>query len=173
MLQQTINAIQPLNQEAMAQAQNRQNQLTKPAGSLGRLESLSIQIAGMTGQLNPALANRAVIVAAGDHGVTAEGVSAFPSAVTPQMVLNFLNEGAAINVLARQADARVLVLDAGVAAELPEHPSLINAKVAFGTQNFAVGPAMTREQAIQSIEAGIAVVTQECQNGLNLVGTGD
>ena len=173
MLQQTINAIQPLNQEAMAQAQNRQNQLTKPAGSLGRLESLSIQIAGMTGQLNPALANRAVIVAAGDHGVTAEGVSAFPSAVTPQMVLNFLNEGAAINVLARQADARVLVIDAGVAAELPEHPSLINAKVAFGTQNFAVGPAMTREQAIQSIEAGIAVVTQECQNGLNLVGTGD
>ncbi|MCB0175764.1 MAG: nicotinate-nucleotide--dimethylbenzimidazole phosphoribosyltransferase, partial [Caldilineaceae bacterium] len=91
MLHQTIQAIQPLNQAAMDQALARQAELTKPAGSLGRLESLSVQIAGMTGQINPSLTNRAVIVAAGDHGITAEGVSAFPSAVTPQMVLNFLN----------------------------------------------------------------------------------
>lgn len=173
MLQQTIKSIQPLNQEAMNQAQARQGQLTKPAGSLGRLESLSVQIAGMTGQLNPPLSNRAVIVAAGDHGITEEGVSAFPSAVTPQMVLNFLNEGAAINVLAQQAGARVIVLDAGVAAELPTHANLVKAKVAYGTQNFANGPAMTREHAIQAIEAGIKVVTDECQNGLHLAGTGD
>lgn len=173
MLHQTIKAIQPMNQDVMVAAQARQSQLTKPAGSLGRLESLSVQVAGMTGQLNPPLTNRAIIVAAGDHGVTAEGVSAFPSAVTPQMVLNFLNEGAAINVLAHQAGARVIVLDAGVATELPSHPNLINAKVAFGTQNFAAGPAMSRDQAVQAIEAGIDVVTRECQGGLHLLGTGD
>ena len=173
MLQQTINAITPLDEAAMTAAQERQAQLTKPAGSLGRLETLSIQIAGITGQLNPPLTERVVIVAAGDHGVTIEGVSAYPSEVTPQMVLNFLNGGAAINALARQAGARVVVLDAGVAADLPDHPDLIQAKVASGTNNFAQGPAMTRGQAIQAIEAGIAAVTHEHELGLHLVGTGD
>jgi nicotinate-nucleotide--dimethylbenzimidazole phosphoribosyltransferase len=173
MLQQTINAITPLDEAAMTAAQERQAQLTKPAGSLGRLETLSIQIAGITGQLDPPLTERVVIVAAGDHGVTAEGVSAYPSEVTPQMVLNFLNGGAAINALARQAGARVVVLDAGVAADLPDHPDLIQAKVAPGTNNFVQGPAMTRDQAIQAIEAGIAAVTHEHELGLHLVGTGD
>ena len=157
----------------MAEAQARQDQLTKPAGSLGRLEALSIQVAGITGQLNPLLTERAVIVAAGDHGVTAAGVSAFPSAVTPQMVLNFLNGGAAINVLARQAGSRVVVLDAGVAAELPAHADLIKCKVAFGTANFAQGPAMSREQAVEAIEAGITAFDREYERGLHLVGTGD
>ncbi len=173
MLKQTIHAIAPLNEPAMAAARERQAQLTKPAGALGRLEALSIQIAGITGQLNPPLTERAIIVAAGDHGVTAEGVSAYPSDVTPQMVLNILHGGAAINVLARQAGARVTVLDAGVAADLADHPQLIKAKVAPGTQNFAIGPAMSREQAIQSVEAGIAAVTREAERGLHLVGTGD
>jgi nicotinate-nucleotide--dimethylbenzimidazole phosphoribosyltransferase len=173
MLQQTINAITPLNQEAMIAAKERQARLTKPAGSLGRLETLSIQIAGITGQLDPPLTERVVIVAAGDHGVTTEGVSAYPSEVTPQMVLNFLNGGAAINVLARQVEARVVVLDAGVATDLPDHPDLIQAKVAPGTNNFAQGPAMTRDQALQAIETGIAAVAREHEQGLHLVGTGD
>ncbi len=173
MLQQTIDSITPLDEPAIAAAQERQAQLTKPAGSLGRLESLSLQIAGITGRLDPPLNERAVIVAAGDHGVTAEGVSAFPSAVTPQMVLNFLNGGAAINVLARQAGARVVVLDAGVAADLPEHPDLISTKIGPGTNNFALGPAMTRDQAIRAIEAGIAAIAREHKHGLHLVGTGD
>lgn len=173
MLQKTINAITPLDEEAMAAARDRQAQLTKPAGSLGRLETLSIQIAGIAGRLDPPLAERVVIVAAGDHGVTAEGVSAYPSAVTPQMVLNFLNGGAAINVLARQAGARVVVLDAGVAADLPAHPDLISAKIAPGTNNFAHGPAMTREQAAQAIETGITALVDEHKKGLHLVGTGD
>jgi nicotinate-nucleotide--dimethylbenzimidazole phosphoribosyltransferase len=173
MLEQTVDSIQPLSQKAMTAAQERQAQLTKPAGALGRLETLSIQVAGITGQLNPPLTERAVIVAAGDHGVTAEGVSAYPSAVTPQMVLNFLNGGAAINVLARQAGARVVVLDAGVAADLPSHPDLIKAKVAPGTNNFAQEAAMSREQAVQAIEIGIAAVTREHERGLHLVGTGD
>ncbi len=173
MLQQTISSISPLTEEVMDQARARQAQLTKPAGSLGRLEQLSIQIAGITGQLNPPMTHRAMIVAAGDHGITAEGVSAFPSEVTPQMVLNFLHGGAAINVLARQAGARVVVLDAGVAADLPTHADLIKSKVAPGTANFAQGPAMSRDQAIQAIEAGIAAVEQEYKKGLDIVGTGD
>ncbi len=173
MLEQTVQAISPLDEEAMTAAQTRQAQLTKPAGSLGRLEELSIQIAGITGQINPSLARRAVIVTAGDHGITAEGVSAFPSEVTPQMVLNFLNGGAAINVLAGQAGARVVVLDAGVASDLPTHVDLITAKVAYGTANFAQGPAMTRDQAVQAIEAGIAALNREHERGLEMVGTGD
>jgi nicotinate-nucleotide--dimethylbenzimidazole phosphoribosyltransferase len=173
MLEQTLNSIAPLSQEAMAAAQTRQDQLTKPRGSLGRLETLSIQVAGITGQLNPPLAERAMIVAAGDHGVTAEGVSAYPSEVTPQMVLNFLKGGAAINVLARQAGARVVVLDVGVAADLPAHDTLIKSKIAPGTANIAQGPAMTREQAIQTIEAGIIAVSREYDRGLDMIGTGD
>ncbi|MBN1219368.1 MAG: nicotinate-nucleotide--dimethylbenzimidazole phosphoribosyltransferase [Anaerolineae bacterium] len=173
MLEKTITAITPLDQKAMAAAQDRQAQLTKPTGALGRLETLSVQIAGITGRIDPPLTERVVIVAAGDHGVTAEGISAYPSAVTPQMVLNFLNGGAAINVLARQAGARVVVLDVGVAADLPDHPDLIKAKVAPGTNNFTKGPAMTRNQAIQAIEAGMTAVTREAEQGLHLVGTGD
>jgi nicotinate-nucleotide--dimethylbenzimidazole phosphoribosyltransferase len=173
MLEQTIHAITPLDEKSMTAARERQAKLTKPAGSLGRLETLSIQIAGITGRLDPLLTERAIIVAAGDHGVTAEGVSAFPAAVTPQMVLNFLHGGAAINVLARQVGARVVVLDAGVAADLPSHPDLVDRKIALGTANFRHGPAMTRTQAIEAIEAGIATVTHEYERGLHLVGTGD
>lgn len=173
MLERTIAAITPLDEKSMAAARERQAELTKPAGSLGRLESLSIQLAGITSRLDPPLTSRAVIVAAGDHGVTAEGVSAYPAAVTPQMVLNFLNGGAAINVLARQAGARVVVLDAGVAADLPAHPDLISRKVGYGTANFSQGPAMTRAQAIEAIEAGLASLTHEYKRGLHLVGTGD
>jgi nicotinate-nucleotide--dimethylbenzimidazole phosphoribosyltransferase len=174
MLEQTIQAIPPLDEKSMALARERQLELTKPPGALGRLETLSIQLAGITGRLDPLLTERAIIVAAADHGVTAEGVSAYPAAVTPQMVLNFLNGGAAINVLARQVGARVVVLDAGVAAEPFEaHPDLISRKVAYGTANFAHGPAMTRAQAVEAVEAGLAAVARETERGLHLVGTGD
>src|SRR5512143_41384 len=110
----TLPSIPPLFAAVQEQARARQAQLTKPAGSLGQLEDISIQLAAITGQLRPSLANKAVIVMAGDHGVASEGVSAYPSEVTPQMVLNFLHGGAAINVLARQAGARVTVVDVGV-----------------------------------------------------------
>jgi len=108
-------AIAPLDEAAMAEAQARQAQLTKPPGSLGRLESLSVQLAGITGQAQPQVERKVVIVLAGDHGVVAEGVSAYPSDVTAQMVLNFVRGGAAINVLARQAGAQVIVADVGIA----------------------------------------------------------
>ena len=154
-------------------ARSRQANLTKPPGSLGRLEELSIQLAAITGRPRPSVARKAVIVMAGDHGVTAEGVSAYPAEVTPQMVLNFLRGGAAINVLARLAGARVTVVDIGVAADLEPQPGLVQRKVAHGTQNMARGPAMTREQAEQAIAAGLEVVQAEIDRGLDLVATGD
>lgn len=165
--------IPSLDVSSMQAARARQDTLTKPQGSLGRLEELSIQLAGIYAQPIPSIREKAVIVMAGDHGVVAEGVSAFPQEVTPQMVLNFLNGGAAINVLARCAGARVVIVDIGVAAELPEHPRLHRRKLAFGTGNIAQGPAMTRAQAEQAIQTGIEVVEAEIQRGLDAVATGE
>src|SRR3954467_14116013 len=115
---ETIARIGPLDEGAMARAREREAMLTKPPGSLGRLEDLAIQLAGIIGSERPALRRKAIVIMAGDHGVTAEGVSAYPAAVTPQMVANFLAGGAAINALARSAGARVTVVDVGVNADL-------------------------------------------------------
>ncbi|TDI86469.1 MAG: nicotinate-nucleotide--dimethylbenzimidazole phosphoribosyltransferase [Chloroflexi bacterium] len=167
------DSICELDEAAMESALLRQAKLTKPAGSLGRLEELSIQLAGITGDLRPGTEDKAVIVMAGDHGVTAEGVSAYPSEVTSQMVINFLDGGAAINVLARLAGARVVVVDVGVAIPLEPHPDLIIRKVALGTANMAHGSAMTRNQAEQSIAVGEEVVRAEIARGLDLVAAGD
>jgi len=168
----TVAAIAPLDTDAMAAARARQEQLTKPAGSLGHLESLAIQIAGITGQEQPVAANKAIVVMASDHGVTAEGVSAYPAEVTPQMVLNFLRGGAAINALASVVGAQVIVVDIGVASPL-EHPSLLSRKVASGTANLAQGPAMTRAQAEDAIAVGIVVVESLAQEGVQIVATGE
>ncbi len=169
----TCVAIQPPDRAAQAAAQARQDVLTKPQGSLGRLETLSIQLAGIQGRPLPRVERKAVIVLAADHGIAAEGVSAYPSEVTAQMVLNFLRGGAAINVLARQAGARVVVADVGVAADLPAHPDLIARKIAPGTANFAQGPAMSRAQAARAIETGIELLAEEAARGLDLVATGE
>lgn len=165
-------AIPPLDQHAMEQARIRQQQLTKPAGSMGRLEEIAVQMAGITHEVLPAIQRKAVIVMAADHGVTAEGVSAYPSAVTPQMVLNFLNGGAAINALARQANAEVVVVDIGVAEEM-QHPGLLSHKIAAGTANMAQGPAMTREQAKAAIAVGREVATVLIEQGVDLIATGE
>ncbi len=172
-LNDLISQIPPLDEAAMAEARARQDQLTKPQGSLGRLEELSIQIAGVMANPRPVIRHKVITVMAGDHGVVAEGVSAFPQEVTPQMVVNFLNGGAAINVLARHVGARVVVVDMGVAADLPDHPGLVKKKVAYGTANMTQGPAMTRDQAEQAILAGADVVRAELANGLDILGTGD
>jgi nicotinate-nucleotide--dimethylbenzimidazole phosphoribosyltransferase len=156
-----------------AQARDRQNQLTKPAGSLGRLEDLSIQIASIQGTLHPYISRKSIVVMAGDHGVTREGVSAYPADVTRQMVYNFLQGGAAINVLARQCGARVCVVDMGVAADFPDNLRIINAKIDHGTRNMAQVPAMTRLQAEESIRRGMAVADQEIDRGLDILATGD
>jgi nicotinate-nucleotide--dimethylbenzimidazole phosphoribosyltransferase len=172
-LEEIIGRIQPLDQAAMQSAQVRQNMLTKPQGSLGRLEELSIQLAGIYRNPYPSIKDKVIITMAGDHGVVAEGVSAFPQEVTPQMVFNFLNGGAAINVLARHVGARVVVVDMGVAHDFVSHSSLIVKKVAKGTANMTQGPAMTRAQAEQSILSGVEIVEAEIKRGLDIVGTGE
>jgi nicotinate-nucleotide--dimethylbenzimidazole phosphoribosyltransferase len=169
---QTIAGIGGLDEAAVREAKRRLDRLTKPPGSLGRLEEIAARVAGMTGTLQPDLAKKAVVVMAGDHGVCAEGVSAFPAEVTPQMVLNFLNGGAAVNVLARHAGADVVCVDVGVNADL-SHPDLIDCKVRKGTGNIAVGPAMSREEAVRAIEAGILVVDRLARQGYGLLATGE
>jgi len=173
MLDKIIARIQEPDQQAIAAAKARQDMLTKPQGSMGRLEELSIQLAGIYRKPIPAIKDKVIVTMAGDHGVVAEGVSAFPQEVTPQMVMNFLAGGAAINVLARHVGARIVVVDMGVVSDFEPHPSLVVKKVARGTANMAQGPAMTRAQAEQSILAGVEVVKAEIERGLDIVGTGD
>jgi len=173
LLANVIGMIKPLDKKAMAEAQARQDQLTKPQGSLGRLEGLSVQLAGIQGRPIPQIRHKAIITMAGDHGVIAEGVSAYPQQVTAQMVYNFLSGGAGINVIARQVGARVIVVDMGVATELAANPRLLSKKVALGTRNMALGLAMTSKQAIKAIETGIEIVADEVAKGLDIVGTGD
>jgi nicotinate-nucleotide--dimethylbenzimidazole phosphoribosyltransferase len=173
LLSNTIRMIRPLDGEAMAQAQARQDTLTKPQGSLGRLEQLSVQLAGIQCKPVPQIKDKAIITMAGDHGVVAEKVGNWPQEVTAQMVYNFLKGGAGINVIAHQVGARVVVVDMGVATELESNPQLLSRKVSSGTQNMAVGPTMTEEQALEAVETGIEIVTDEVSKGLDIVGTGD
>ena len=173
LIDQTLAAITPLDEGAMTAARARQDTLTKPPGSLGRLEELSILLAGMFGEPIPRIRRKSVILAAGDHGVVAEGVSAYPQEVTPQMVYNFLRGGAGINVLARHAGAEIVILDAGVAADLAPHPLLRSVKIGKGTANMAIGPAMTRQQAIQCLETGIDAAREQIAEGADLIACGE
>jgi len=172
-INEAVNSIKPLDERAMTEAKKRQNNLTKPQGSLGQLESLSIQVAGIKGDPRPRITHKVIFTLAGDHGVTKEGVSAYPSEVTPQMVYNFIRGGAGINVLARLVGSRVVVADLGVASKMKKHRDLIDKKVAMGTQNMAEEPAMSREQAVRSIKAGIELVEEEVPKGIDILGTGD
>jgi nicotinate-nucleotide--dimethylbenzimidazole phosphoribosyltransferase len=168
-----LKEIKPLDSSAMAAAQARQNSLTKPHGSLGRLEELSIKLAGIKGTATPKLEHKSIIVMAADHGVATETVSLYPQEVTRQMVLNFLKGGAAINALAGQIGARVIVVDMGVKGGFQPLPGLLCKMIDFGTQNMTYGPAMTRQQAIDAIESGIQAVEAEMAKRLDIVGTGD
>ncbi len=172
-LEKTLQAIMPTDKSAVERAQKHLDNLTKPPGSLGVLEDIVKKIAGITGETKPALPKKTCILLAGDHGVTEEGVSAFPKEVTPQMVLNFLNGGAAMSVLSKHVGAELVVVDIGVAADLPDHPLLVKKKIAYGTANMAKGPAMTREQAIAALETGIEVAEAHLQKGTGIFGTGE
>lgn len=172
-LEEILKEIKSLDEAAMQSARARQDTLTKPRGSLGRLEELSIQLAGMKADPFPSVERKAVIVMAADHGVAREGVSAYPPEVTAQMVLNFLRGGAAINVLARQAGARVTIVDIGVAVELEPMPGLIRRKVMCGTRSLAQGAAMTPEEAEAALQVGVDVLNEEATRGLDIVATGD
>ena len=140
---------------------------------MGRLEDLSIRLAGIFGTERPAIGGKAVIIAAGDHGVVAQGVTAYPQAVTAQMVLNFLAGGAAITVMCRRLGIRQVIVDAGVASDLPDSPELRTLKIGRGTDDISQGPAMSREQAVQCLEAGINLAVEVIESGVDLLATGD
>jgi nicotinate-nucleotide--dimethylbenzimidazole phosphoribosyltransferase len=173
LLTRTIKKIKSLDKDAIAAVRVRQETLTKPAGSLGRLEELSIQLAGIQGKPQPNIEKKAIITMAADHGVVDEKVGNWPREVTAQMVVNFLRGGAGINVLARQAGARIVFVDMGVASDLKSDPNLIVRKIDYGTKNMCLGPAMTAAQAVKAIETGIDIVGAEADKGLDIVGTGD
>ena len=170
-LQTLLAGISGLDFKSMEEIQTRLDSLTKPQGSLGRLESLAKQLGGIQGTARPKIQKKAVLLMCGDHGVAAEGVSAFPQEVTPQMIQNILQGGAAINVLARQAGAEVFCTDVGVA--FPVEGNIIRRRVADGTRNMARFPAMTPEQALQALLAGAEVAREKIESGYNLLATGD
>lgn len=175
MLEKTIAAIEPQDEAMRARARERLEQLTMPYWALGRLMDLAEDMAGITRSMRPPVEKRLIVTMAGDHGVVAEGVSAYPQEVTGQMVHNFVNGGAGINALARQAKARIVVVDMGVAADLSDLASrgrIISRRIAPGTANMAAGPAMTREQAVSALEAGISVAQESCRD-VDLFGTGE
>ena len=157
----------------MRAAERRQAELTKPPGSLGWLEELSVQVAGILGTARPVIRDKTLIVAAGDHGVVAQGVTAYPQAVTAQMVLNFLSGGAAVNVLARKVGVELVIVDAGVATPLPEHPDLRVLGFGRGTGDITRGPAMTREQAEACVAVGVDLALEVAKRGASIIGTGD
>ena len=172
LLKKTIENIEKPNYVKMDEAKERLGNLTKPKGSLGKLEEIVIKLAGITGNIYPNIDKKIQIIMAGDHGVAQEGVSAFPQEVTTQMVHNFLNEGAAINVLANQVGAKLKIVDMGMKDTINSKKILIE-KVKSGTNNMANEAAMSRQEAIASIEAGIIIANQVIKDGANLIGTGE
>lgn len=170
-LQATLDRILPVSREKIAAVQARIDRQVKPVGSLGRLEEFARRFVAITGREE--IRGKRIYTFAGDHGVAEEGVSAFPAEVTPQMVFTFVDGSASINALARHAGAEVRVVDMGVAIDFDDLPGLIKRKVAKGTANFTKGPAMSREQALQALAAGVEMAAQAKADAVDLVGTGD
>jgi nicotinate-nucleotide--dimethylbenzimidazole phosphoribosyltransferase len=170
---QTVYAIQSLSQDHLKQAQTYQNQLTKPAGSVGQLESIATRLAAMQATLKPTIQSPWITVFAADHGVTDMGVSAFPAVVTQEMVKNFSAGGAAITVLAKSLNAGFEVVDVGVINDMSPLPNLVSARVAAGTQNMAVQPAMTLAQCKQAMQAGVQAVHRALEQQADLFIGGD
>ncbi len=168
-----LPSIPCLDEQAAAQARQRQDQLTKPQGSLGRLEELVVQLAAMTGKPQPQVERPHILIFAADHGITEEGVSAYPREVTAQMVFNFLRGGAAISVLARHLRAPLTVVDVGVAAELPPAPGLWQRKIAPGTRNFLREPAMSPQQAEQAVGVGLEAAQAALEEGTQVLILGE
>ena len=172
-IRDTVESIEPVSSLRLKNAQIHLDSLTKPPGSLGLLEELAKRYTAIRDTDRPRINKKSVIVFAADHGVTEEGISAYPAEVTPQMVKNFLDGGAAINVLARQQSAEVLVIDIGVNHRFDPHSELLDRKIAFGTRNMAKEPAMTRVEAEESITIGIQLASQLAEKGVDLLATGE
>lgn len=173
LLQETIAKIESLDAGMLAKARERVDNLITPPKSLGRLEDLAVQLAGITGQLFPVVDHKAIIVMAGDHGVYEEGVTNNPQEVTYAQTLNFVKGTTGVCAIGAVSGARIVPVDIGIKVDLPENSGVINRKIKYGTNNMAKGPAMTREEAIQSIEVGIEIATEEIKKGVNLLGTGE
>jgi nicotinate-nucleotide--dimethylbenzimidazole phosphoribosyltransferase len=165
--------ILPVDPHWLAAAERHQNNLTKPPGSLGRLETIANRCAAIFGSLTPPVDAARIVIFAADHGVAEEGVSAYPREVTAQMVLNFVNGGAGINALAQSNGIDLVIVDAGVATPLPDVPGLIRRHIADGTRNFTREPAMTAAQANEALEAGFAEAEAAVADGYNLLGCGE
>jgi nicotinate-nucleotide--dimethylbenzimidazole phosphoribosyltransferase len=177
-LEEIIAGIRPLDEKAIAEARARTAQLVMPPRALGRLHDIGERLCGIRGALTPSVRDKAVLVMAGDHGIVAEGISAFPQSVTGAMVATFLAGGAGINALARQAGAEVWVADMGVipdlqAGSLQPRDRLLVRKVGRGTRNFARGPAMTRQEALTAVLTGFELASGLIRSGTDLLGTGD
>lgn len=175
LLESTIQKITGQDGAARQRARARLDQLIMPHWALGRLMDLAEDLAGITGSLNPPVKRKTIVTMAGDHGVVAEGVSAYPQEVTPQMVHGIVAGGAGVNALSRQAGASVVVVDMGVAGDLSELAAagkIISKRIAAGTRNMAKGPAMSRDEAIRSLEAGIEIA-RELGSTVDVFGTGD
>ncbi len=172
-LKNTIERIQQIDSSWIEHARVRQLQLTKPLGSLGRLEEIANRLAAIQATLSPSVKRARIVLFAADHGVCAEGVNPYPQAVTAQMVANFLRGGAAINALARVAGVELEIVDAGVAHELPETRGLVRRAIAPGTKNFCHESAMTVEQAEAALSLGIEMAERASAAGYTLLGIGD
>jgi nicotinate-nucleotide--dimethylbenzimidazole phosphoribosyltransferase len=176
-----IDRIGPPETKAQVEAAGRLDQLTKPRGSLGRLEELAVTLAGITGVPAPTFARKAVVIFAADHGVAAQGVSAYPSEVTAAMVANFLAGGAAINVLAAEVRAEVVVVDVGVASPIPEPSTprtgvrarLIRSRVRDGTRDLSIGPALERSETLAALEVGLRLADELGRSGVTIIAVGE
>jgi nicotinate-nucleotide--dimethylbenzimidazole phosphoribosyltransferase len=166
-----IRQISPVNEALAFKAQVREDALAKPRGSLGRLEECAVRLSAIQNRLRPGPERRLIVVCAADHGVVAEGVSPYPKDVTRQQLSNFAEGGGTITVLGRHAGAKVVLADVGVNYDFPPHPAILNLKIAHGTRNMAQGPAMTREEAVRSVLAGLEIVLAEPQ--VDLVAAGE
>ncbi|MDY6827405.1 MAG: nicotinate-nucleotide--dimethylbenzimidazole phosphoribosyltransferase [Bacillota bacterium] len=171
-LSRMMEKIGPLDGEAMDKARDRMDNLTKPQGSLGRMENLAIRLAGIHGDFFPAATRKRVVVMAADHGVTEEGISVYPAEVTAQMVANFKDGGAAINVLGRLGDVEVEVVDVGVKADL-DLPGVKNMRIKKGSDNFRRGPAMSRTEALQAVKIGLDCAAEAMEDGIGVLATGE
>jgi len=168
-----IYSVTPTEPAAEAAAWDRLDSLTKPPRSLGRLESIAAHLARIQGSVHPSVDVKRILLMAGDHGVVAEGVSPYPQDVTWQMVANFSAGGAAINQIARSVGALVEVYDVGVVRDLADFPGIRYANVAHGTQNMALGPAMTREECARAVLVGVEAAREAAEQGVKLIGTGE
>ena len=164
--------IHDLDRNAMEDARRRQASLTKPPGSLGLLEEISVRLCGIKGEMTADLGGKVIILCAADHGVVEEGVSAYPQEVTAQMLANFADRGAAINVLAGYAGARVVLVDIGTVGE-GSLPGVVDRRIRAGTANIAQGPAMSRKEAERAVATGIELAGQEISGGAGMIATGD